>query len=89
MPGTQIDPRRGTLYADPDALIKEFAGKGRVVTGSKPGGGGTRESSDTGSRIMDVYRHKDGREALTTRGMIHYSSRGAHIVPARPSGWVE
>ncbi|MBE9607696.1 hypothetical protein IAI18_22725 [Acetobacteraceae bacterium H6797] len=33
-------------------------------------------------------RDQQGRSAPTTRGIIHYSSRGTvHIVPAAPRGW--
>ncbi|MXP63703.1 hypothetical protein E0493_10125 [Roseomonas sp. M0104] len=70
-PGAQTDPRRSTLTADPHALLREFAGRGHIVAGSKPGVGGTRERFDAGDRIIGVYRHKDGREAATTPGIIH------------------
>ncbi|WP_367615410.1 polymorphic toxin type 50 domain-containing protein [Teichococcus aerophilus] len=87
-PSTQSDPGRSTLHADANALMREFAGRGRVVAGSRPGVSGTKETFDTGDRVIGVYRQLDGREALTTRGTIHYSKTGAHIVPAQPNGWV-
>jgi len=88
-PSTQSDSGRSTLHADANALMREFAGRGRVSAGSRPGVGGTRETFDTGDRVIGIYRHLDGLQAPTTRGIIYYSKTGAHIVPSRPNGWVD
>ena len=61
-PSTQSDPGRSTLHADANALMREFAGRGRVVTGSRPGVGGTRETFDTGDRLsVCIASLTDGR----------------------------
>ena len=88
-PQTQVDPGRSTLHADADALYREFSGRGTMTQGSRPGVGGAKESFDTADRIIGIYRHLDEREAPTTREQIIYGRTGAHIVPARPRGWVE
>lgn len=88
-PETQVDPGRGTLRADAEALYREFSGRGTMLQRKKPGDPGAKESFDTGDRIIGTYRHLDGREAPTTREQIIYGRTGAHIVPSRPRGWVE
>lgn len=80
-------PGRSTLTADPKALLERFAGKGRQVGKTPVGQAGSREAFDTGDQVIGVYRTQDGRSAPTTRGTIHYSNKGAHIVPAAPRNW--
>jgi filamentous hemagglutinin len=37
--------------------------------------------------LVGTWVSPDGTQRLpTTRGIIHYGKRGAHIVPARPAG---
>lgn len=80
-------PGRSTLTADPKALLERFAGKGRQVGRTPVGQAGSREAFDTGDQVIGVYRTQDGRSAPTTRGTIHYSNKGTHIVPAAPRNW--
>lgn len=38
--------------------------------------------------VIGLYRPQRGGHAIvTTRGTIHYSKSGAHVVPAEPLGW--
>lgn len=79
-------PGRGILRADPDNLMHRFAGRGQAVRGTPPAAG-SREVFDTGDEVIGIWRDRAGNSAPTTRGTIHYSGRGAHIVPAQPRGW--
>jgi putative RNase toxin 50 of polymorphic toxin system len=80
-------PTRSTLTANPRALLERFAGRGRQI-GRKPvGTAGSKEVFDAGKQIIGIYRTQAGRSAPTTRGIIHYSNKGAHIVPAAPRNW--
>lgn len=87
-PGRQTDPTRSTLTAEPQGLLDRFAGRGQPVGSQRVGTPGSKERFDTGGEVIGIYRDPTtGRAAPTTRGIIHYSGRGAHIVPARPNGW--
>ena len=77
-----FDPTRGTLTADPNELIKE-AGTGDQVGAVPVGDPGSKERIDFGQEI-GVYKDPAGHAAPTTVGIIHYSKKGAHIVPGRP-----
>ena len=66
------------LTENPNKLLKQGAGKGRMTTP-------TKESVDFGRVIGKYYDKLTGRYYDTTRGTIHYDGKGnAHIVPARP-----
>ena len=68
------------LTSDPNKLLKEGAGKGRMITP-------TKESVNYESTIGKYYSEKYEKYYDTTRATIHYDSNGnAHIVPARPRG---
>lgn len=58
-------------------LIEEKAGTGRWE-------GDHKEVVDFGVVIGSFRDQHSGRLTPTTRGTIHYSKKGAHIVPARP-----
>ena len=59
-------------------LVEQNAGTGRRVSANK-------EVVDFGE-IIGVYRSpKTGVTVMTTRGTIHYSKTGAHVVPADPN----
>ena len=77
-----FDPDRGLLTADPDELIKE-AGTGEQVGAVPVGEPGSKERIDFGQEI-GVYKDPAGHAAPTTVGIVHYSKKGAHIVPGRP-----
>ncbi|MFR9310699.1 polymorphic toxin type 50 domain-containing protein [Hydrogeniiclostridium mannosilyticum] len=69
------------LTENPRALLKEGAGKGRMITP-------TKESVDFGRIIGKYYHEKTNGYYDTTRGTIHYDEKGdAHIVPARPKNF--
>ncbi len=43
-----------------------------------------RELVDFGEHI-GIWKNKEGNLSLsTTKGVIHYSKKGAHVVPAHP-----
>ena len=79
------DPKRSLLtHPDPQALLDAYTGTG---TGNRlpKGQPGFTEFFDTRGEIIGIYRDEDsGIEMPTTRGRIHYSKHGAHIVPAPP-----
>lgn len=79
-------PSRSTLTTDPRELLRQFAGRGQQVGRVPIGQAGSKEAFDA-DKLIGVYRNQAGLSAPTTRGMIHYSSKGAHIVPAAPRNW--
>ena len=79
-------PARSTLTGNPKALLQEFAGRGQQVGRVQVGKAGSKEVFDAGKTI-GIFRTEAGLSAPTTRGMIHYSNKGAHIVPAAPRNW--
>jgi tetratricopeptide (TPR) repeat protein len=71
-------------HPDPQSLINKLAGKGKPMNGEIPGNPNYRELVDFGEDI-GIWKDKDGKFALrTTKGIIHYSKQGAHIIPAHP-----
>ncbi|MDE3046174.1 MAG: hypothetical protein KGJ02_05980 [Verrucomicrobiota bacterium] len=70
------------VHPDPEGKIKKFAGKGQKVQG-EPGKAGYRERVDCCEEIGYVVNRK-GEKLPTTMAIIHYSKKGAHIVPAAP-----
>ena len=64
-------------------LIDRRAGTGQAVAGEF-GQAGYKERVDFGSIIGDFIDPVSGEVLKTTKGIIHYSKKGAHIVPARP-----
>lgn len=71
-------------HADPESLITKFAGKGKPINKDLPGNPNYRELIDFGEHI-GIWKDKEGLISLpTTKGHIHYSKRGAHIIPAHP-----
>jgi len=72
---------RSILLENPQRLLDSHAGRGvRLSSG--------RERVDFGRIIGQFYDRNIGRYIDTTRGIIHYDSRGnAHIVPAAPRGY--
>ena len=68
-------------HSDPQKLLRQKAGKGQKIQGivGKPG---YRERVDFGEVIGEFA---NGTMTVpTTVGIIHYSKKGAHIVPAKP-----
>ena len=64
---------------DAEQLIKQFGGKGEWIDPN-------RERVDFGKAIGVYVNYETGQEVITTKGIIHYSKNGAHIVPANPNG---
>ena len=78
-------PGRSTLTVDPQKLIDAHSGNGQPANAAPRGQPGFRELFDTGGREIGTYVDPRTGVALpTTRGIIHYSKRGAHIVPSSP-----
>lgn len=80
-------PERGRSvlsHPNPQKLIDRFSGKGEQVGTIKIGKPGSKEIVDFGEHI-GTWINKEGTQRLdTTVGVIHYSKKGAHIVPAYP-----
>lgn len=79
---------RGILtHANPQKLIKEFAGTGIPKNMTQPGIPGYVERVDfkqvIGYWIDEAQPHI---KLPTTKGTIKYSKKGAHIVPSDPNG---
>ncbi len=70
-------------HSDPQGLLQKHAGKGQKVAG-EPGRAGYRERVDFGEFIGYYESDKITHPQPTTVGIIHYSKKGAHIVPAAP-----
>jgi phage putative head morphogenesis protein, SPP1 gp7 family len=72
------------LTADPDELIKLYAGKSRPIPDSK--GEWTERERFVHTDYIGKYLTKKGDSFDTKVGLIHYSKKGVHIVPAKPNG---
>lgn len=73
-------PGRSIFYGDlndAQRLLDSYAGTGERV-------GKNRERVDFHQIIGSYKREGEKHGVPTTIGMIHYGSRGAHIVPAQP-----
>ena len=83
-----FDPTRGEIDGGMEAaraLVRRYHGRGEVHAHvDKDGNLSAREVCQAEGRI-GVWRDRSGREAPTDRLTIHYSKRGAHVVPAKPS----
>ena len=78
-------PGRSVLTGDAQKLLDTYSGKGQPVGKPLRGQPGFREQFDTGNQIIGTFNDsRTGTSVSTTRGTIHYSKDGAHIVPARP-----
>ena len=62
-----------------------YSGKGKPVNAAPRGQPGFRERFDTGNQVIGAYNDPETNTLVpTTRGIIHYSGKGAHIVPSEP-----
>jgi hypothetical protein len=76
-------PGRSILaHPDPQSLIDRFAGTGQILSGTF-GEPGFKEHIDFGE-VIGEYIDPTGVATLTSKGILHYSQTGVHIVPARP-----
>ncbi|HSW72122.1 MAG TPA: polymorphic toxin type 50 domain-containing protein [Chlamydiales bacterium] len=74
------------FHPSPNILLDKHAGTGRKKHGSGGWGEpGYKELVDFGEPIGYHVNIKTGEKTLTTKGTIHYSKKGAHIVPAHPT----
>ena len=73
---------RSILKENPQQLLDDFAGTGQRIPNTN------KERIDFGKIIGQYYDPKTNTYIDTTRGIIHYDSKGgAHIVPAPPKGY--
>lgn len=63
-------------------LVKKFSGTGKVVGNSDTS---NKEWVDFG-KVIGIWIDKNGNEHPTTKGLIHHSKNGTHIVPSDPEG---
>lgn len=70
-------------HPKPQDLLEKHAGRGQKIIGVS-GQAGYRERVDFGEIIGIYIDEKTGLKTPTTRGIIHYSEKGAHIVPSTP-----
>lgn len=80
-------PGKSTLsitVSEADELIKEKGGTGKLVAPNS-----NKERVDFGIQIGTYKNHKTGEALPTTKGIIHYSKTGAHIVPSNPNSLEE
>ncbi|MEN8699561.1 polymorphic toxin type 50 domain-containing protein [Bacillus infantis] len=72
-------PGRGIFshtVEDADVLLKSYGGTGqKIITGKERVAFG---------RSIGLYIDIEGTAWVTTKGVIHYSKTGAHIIPAAP-----
>ncbi|MGG5832054.1 polymorphic toxin type 50 domain-containing protein, partial [Bacillus pumilus] len=72
--------KKSIFYGDnkkAQELLDKYAGKGEMMENG-------REVVNFGQKIGQTYDLKTGKYIETTRGTIHYSKNGAHIVPSKP-----
>jgi filamentous hemagglutinin len=76
---------RSILTADPEMLIEMYAGKAAPII--IDGEWNNRERFEH-TEFIGIWKSSDGVKSLpTSRGVIHYSKHGVHIVPARPADY--
>lgn len=69
---------RSILNEDPQKLLDESAGTRQKV-------GTNKKCVDFGKKIRQYYDSEAGKYTDTTKGIIHYDSKGrTHFVPERP-----
>ena len=73
-------------HSDPTSLLKRYSGMGKIVEGKPPyGKPGCQEIVNFEEHIGIWFSKNGSRSSPTTRGIIHYGKKGAHIVPHRPN----
>lgn len=69
--------------------MKNNAGKGQKVNDKDFFNPGYKERIDFGEIIGDFALQEEGKETIfipTTRGILHYSKDGVHVIPSAPKG---
>lgn len=80
---SNYDPKRSELTANPDELIRLYAGKSEIRP-TKSGEWNHKELFEH-TDVIGIWRNEDGEEMPTKRGIFHYSKKkGIHIVPSNP-----
>lgn len=79
-----IPGRSDVTDPNPQALLDKGAGTGEQVGKIPVGQAGSKERVDFGKDIGNYVDPETGESSPTSMGIIHYGTRGAHIVPARP-----
>lgn len=72
------------IHPNPQELVNKFAGKGDPVGKIPRGQPGFKERVDFGEIIGNILDQNTGISLPTSKGIIHYSQKGVHIVPAAP-----
>ncbi len=81
-----IQGRSELTHPDPQDLLDRFACTGNSLRPNlNCGDPGFREVVDFGENIGNHVDRVIGMKTPTSIGVIHYSSKGAHIVPVQPS----
>ena len=75
---------KSLLTTDPNSLTSQF-GTGKQVGNIPVGQPGSKEVIDFGKNIGYHVDKDTGVRTLTTEGTVHYSKKGAHVVPNYPS----
>ncbi|MGO8529938.1 polymorphic toxin type 50 domain-containing protein [Rhizobium ruizarguesonis] len=82
---THCTSRLATAPADPQGLVDAHAGTGQQVGNIPAGQPGSKERVDFGNKVIGKYVNPvTGEKIPTTTGIIHYGSKGVHIVPSKP-----
>jgi hypothetical protein len=77
-------------YVDPDALLKEYAGTGKVYVPYSPGEIGFKEVIECNEIIGKWFDIGSKQYILTKRATIHYDKDGnAFIVPSNPKPFLD
>lgn len=77
------DKTKSILSVDPNSLTKKL-GTGQPVNKVQVGLPGSKERIDFGNVIGTYIDPKTGAQLPTSKGIVHYSNNGIHIVPSRP-----
>ena len=77
------DKTKSILSVDPNSLTKKL-GTGQPVNKVQVGLPGSKERIDFGKVIGTYIDPKTGVQLPTSKGIVHYSNKGIHIVPSRP-----
>ena len=93
IPGSHnFDPSRSKILVSKERLEKmiyEKCGNGQKIKGNIPYSSGFRERVDFNEIIGEYVKiNKEGKVigvTPTTKGIVHYSKKGVHIVPSDPS----
>lgn len=74
---------RSILTENIEDLLPKL-GTGQQVNNIRIGLAGSKERIDFG-KVIGYYIDEAGNKLPTTKGIVHYSKNGTHIVPAKPN----